>query len=87
MRPDKLWDHVKRQPFEPFRLYLTNGKHFDIRHPELIYVTQRTITVAKPIRGEEIPESVALIDPIHITHVEPLNGSKNGPQRKRRKKS
>ena len=85
MRPDSLLEQVKKQPFMPFRLHLTNGASFEIRHPELIYITQRTVIVAKPIRGEEVPESIATIDPMHITHVEPLNGTKKPPTRKRKR--
>jgi len=85
MRPDKLLEHVRRQPFQPFRLFLTNGEHFDVAHPELIVVTMREVVVAKSTRRGAVPESSVMIDPMHITHLEPLNGAKKSSPRKPRK--
>jgi len=81
MRADKLQEQVRRQPFQPFRMHLTSGTHFDVHHPEFILVTRRDVVVAKLVKGEPL-ESI-LIDPIHITHVESLNGPKKQPLRKR----
>ena len=40
MDAEKLFDAVKRQPFLPVRIHLTDGSHYDITHPDQIY-TQR----------------------------------------------
>jgi len=41
MNATKLKQLVSRQPFEPFRLHLSNGVAFDVRHLEMIIVTKR----------------------------------------------
>src|SRR5207249_4891820 len=36
MTPQELRDTLRRQPFEPFRLVMTDGAGYDIRHPDLL---------------------------------------------------
>lgn len=38
---------LRRVPFQPFRLKLTNQEEVDIRHPELVVVMKRDIFVAE----------------------------------------
>ena len=40
-----LRSFVRRQPFQPFRLVLTTGEAYDIRHPDLIMVGERSIAI------------------------------------------
>jgi hypothetical protein len=64
-----------RQPFQPFRLSLTDGRTFDVRHPELILVSKRYVAVGLPDdpQGEpSVPERIAEIDVFHIISCEPL---------------
>ena len=32
---------LRKQPFQPFRIYMTDGSQFEIRHPELMPQTRR----------------------------------------------
>jgi hypothetical protein len=36
MPPEELIAHLKKQPFEPFRIRMTDGAAYEIRHPEVI---------------------------------------------------
>ncbi len=45
MTDEELKEAVRRQPFAPFRLTLTTGETFDIRHPELILVGRRSAVI------------------------------------------
>jgi hypothetical protein len=74
MRSDELIKYVRQQPFQPFRLFLSNGRRFDIHHPELILVTRALITIAIQRGREIVPRDSVVCDPVHITHLEPLNG-------------
>ena len=38
MRPDDLLNAVSKRPFEPFRVQVSDGTVYDIRHPELVMV-------------------------------------------------
>ena len=37
MAPEDLRDLLRKQPFEPFRLVMTDGVGLDIRHPDLLW--------------------------------------------------
>jgi hypothetical protein len=38
MTAEELRDTLREQPFEPFRIVLTDGATYDIRHPDLLWV-------------------------------------------------
>jgi hypothetical protein len=76
MRAQEIHAHVRKRPFVPIRVFLSDGSRHDVRHPEFILVTQREVVIGTPSRGDQIPETTVYIDPIHITRIEPINGKK-----------
>jgi hypothetical protein len=76
MTTDNLWQRVRRKPFEPFRLNLSSGESYVIRHPEMIFLSRSSITVAvyeegdRP--GEALPAREVFISPLHVTSAEDL---------------
>ena len=36
MRPDDVRAELRIQPFQPFRIRLSNGKTYDVPHPDLV---------------------------------------------------
>ena len=76
MRPAEIQKQVKTQPFVPMRIHLSDGSHYDIRHPEMVIVSHTVVSVAIYGKGDaSMPEHVILCDPIHITRLEPINGN------------
>jgi hypothetical protein len=66
-----LRDQLRRQPFQPFRLMLTNGSQYDIRSPEWMIVTGMTTMIGIP--GESADGDILrLIDNAHINELIPL---------------
>ena len=63
MRPDDILDMLRRQPFLPFRLYLSNGTTYDIRHPEIALVTRAAIVIGIPgtASPEDYPDRFAIV--------------------------
>ena len=45
MAPEELREALRQQPFEPFRLVMTHGAAYEIPHPDLLLVGQRTTVV------------------------------------------
>ena len=74
MRAEEILLHVKRQPFHPFRVFVSDGATYDVRHPEMIVVTQRTVVLAIQRGDERVPEEAAWCDPVHVTRIELING-------------
>jgi hypothetical protein len=54
MSPQELHDALKHKPFEPFRIVMTDGQGYDIRHPDLLMVGLRTTTVG--LTGQPGPD-------------------------------
>lgn len=82
MRPDELVEHLRRRPFVPFRLHLTNGATYEIRHPELIKVGRSQALIFFP--KQDVPhapftryEAIALI---HVNQLVPMDNVASGPQ-------
>jgi hypothetical protein len=79
MTPENLLDAKCRRPFEEFRLMLVTGEKYDVRHPELIMVGQRSIIIGlndDPART--VFQRTIRVDIAHIAGIEaggPLNGS------------
>ena len=41
MRPQDILELLRTKPFRPFRIRMSDGQHFEVRHPELAMVDQR----------------------------------------------
>lgn len=84
MRPVQIRDHLQTQPFRPIRVYISDGSSYDIRHPEMAYVTATQVMIALEMSVENLPDKVVFCDPVHITQIEPLNAAK--PKRETKRK-
>lgn len=73
--PQNLWQRVRRKPFMPFRLHLSSGEAYDVRHPEMIAVSRSRIVISlheKGQRDEELPARQVLVSPLHVRSAEDL---------------
>ena len=76
MPPEELRDTLKHQPFEPFRLVLTDGEGYDIRHPDLLLIGKRSAIVGLAGSGDEpYYERTVKVDLLHISRIEPLSNA------------
>jgi len=56
MNVTEILSHLRREPFAPIRVCLSDGSSYDVRHPEMALVTRRTVAIAlEPDKGE-VPE-------------------------------
>src|SRR5439155_1447261 len=72
---DDILRHTRKRPFEPFRIHLTDGTRYDVRHPVLVLVGERFIVVGLPRSDASAPlieryETAALM---HIVRLEPID--------------
>lgn len=85
MVPEELREATRRQPFEPFRLVMSDGEGYDIRHPDLLWVGQWTAFVG--LTGDTAKtlfERSVKVDLDHIVRLEPLEPfAKAGKGKKR----
>ncbi len=45
MRAQEVLNYLKAQPFWPFRIRMTSGRTYDIRHPEMVRVGKRDLLI------------------------------------------
>ena len=83
MTIEQLRKYHQTRPFQPFRIFLADGRHLDVRHPEFLAMTPsgRTIGVA------DSDHTIETIDLLLVTSLKPLtNGqAKKTPPGKKNK--
>ncbi len=66
--------HIARVPFVPFRVTLSTNESFDVRHPEMAFLTERFVAVGRPQRdGDNSSILVYWISLHHIAHIHRLS--------------
>ena len=73
MRRDEILQLLRQQPFQPFRLRLSNGIVHEIRHPDMGIVTPSAMVVGVPSQGAaavDAAENFVIISLVHIVQVE-----------------
>ena len=66
---------LARRPFRPFRVRLSSGDAFEIRHPEMALLVKSGIYVAVPDARGEPPEAAVWCSFLDVGAVEPVNGA------------
>ena len=73
MSAEELREDLKQQPFRPFRVVMSDGGGFDIVHPDLLWVGQRSAMIGltgAPSVG--LYERTVRVDLRHVVRTEPL---------------
>jgi len=79
MPPEDLQKKLRRQPFQPFRMYLSDGAAYDVTHPELVLLGRRSLVLGLARSPDEtLYERTVDVDLLHLVRMEPLE-----PQRRR----
>lgn len=64
---------VRARPFVPFRIHMTDGATFEVRHPECAMVAPRIVTVGVPSeRRVGMMQAVEWCSVLQIVRLEPL---------------
>ena len=72
MTTDSLWTRIREKPFKPFRLLLSSGQGYDVRHPEFIAISKHRIVISIDEGADDLPERQVVISPLHVTSAEDL---------------
>lgn len=71
MGPEQLRDSLRRQPFVPIRLYVSDGSTYEIRHPDMALLTRTTIDVGvEEEDGSGIADSIVYLSLNHVVKAE-----------------
>ena len=72
MTVETFRDLLAAQPSEPFRIEMSRGKTYDIRHPEMATVMKTHLMVFIADPEETLPSRCMMCSYLHITAVGPL---------------
>lgn len=77
MAPEDIYRAVQHDPFQPVRLYLKDGRRYDITHRNLIMVgrTFVDIGIQAPDEPHGISGGTVFLEPEDIVRVEPINAA------------
>ena len=81
MSPGEILADLRKQPFEPFKLHITDGTTHEIRHPDQCLVLTTAVIVGTPTAPDSPHERSMKIDCRHIVKLEslpPLTAGTNG---------
>jgi hypothetical protein len=61
------------RPFQPFRLVMSSGKTYEVRHPEMAFLSRTSIYVGVDIADDNVPADYRICSLLHVTAIEPLS--------------
>jgi len=67
---------LDERPFTPFRIVMSSGDRYDVRHPEQAFVTKARIYVGLRPDMKGIPEDSEICSVLHIASVEPIRSAR-----------
>jgi hypothetical protein len=86
MSPVDVLQALRKRPFEPFRIEVSDGTTYEVRHPELVMVGLGSVSIGVPAAGAPQPiyERVETVSLGHLVKLISLaapvpGGDGNGP--------
>lgn len=67
------------RPFKPFRLVMSSGRTYDVRHPEMALLTRTDLLVGVDIADDGVPAEFDICSLLHVTAIEPLGVQSTEP--------
>jgi hypothetical protein len=65
-------DLLTARPFQPFRVVMSSGERYEVRHPEMAWMTRSDILIGYEDEGDGVPSRFRICSLLHVTAVEPM---------------
>jgi hypothetical protein len=62
---------LARRPFKPFRLVMSSGQAYEVRHPEMALLTRSDMLVGTHVE-DGVPAEFKICSLLHVATVEPI---------------
>jgi hypothetical protein len=72
MRPQEVLNWLQATPFIPFRILMTSGRTYDVRHPELVRVLRGSLILFTPSAEPAVYDRAEMIGLTIIEQIAPL---------------
>ncbi len=60
-------------PFKPFRLFMSSGETYEVRHPEMAWLTRTDILVGIDDSEDHVPSEFRICSLRHVATIESLD--------------
>lgn len=65
-------DLLAQRPFKPFRVIMSSGMMYEVRHPEMAWLTHNDLLVGIDAADDGIPAEHRICPLSHVATIEPL---------------
>ena len=72
MRPDEFRALLQSAPFRPLRVTLTDGRTYDITHPEFAMLGRSVVVIGIGDSADRIADRMVTVSLLHVMQVEPI---------------
>jgi hypothetical protein len=72
-------DLLSQRPFRPFRVIMSSGQSYEVRHPEMAWLTRSDLLVGVGEEEEGVPAEFRICSLLHITTIEPITAGNSTP--------
>ena len=79
MNSATIQELLDKEPFEPFRVCLSNGDRYEVRNPHLVALMKSKVFIAMPNS-----ERWSIVSYLHIAALETISNGHRGAKRRRR---
>lgn len=69
---------LAQRPFRPFRLVMSSGQSYEVRHPEMALLTRTDLLVGVGDSEEGVPAEFRICSLLHVATVEPISAGPVG---------
>jgi hypothetical protein len=73
MNTETIQTLLRRQPFQPFELRMSNGDVFPVRHPEMALVLRSNVVL-----GSTDSDDFSICSLLHVADVQAISRSSDG---------
>lgn len=63
---------LDQRPFKPFRLVMSSGKTYEVRHPEMAWMTKTDILVGIDVDDDGLPADFDICPLFHVATIETI---------------
>ena len=74
MTLDSIHEWLQKRPFQPIRVSSSSGESYEVRHPEMAWLTRTELLIGIAER-RGFPSRYRALSLLHITAVEPLDST------------